>query len=321
MVFLKVALCLIISFLLALFIYPFYIKRMIRLKRGQQVREDGPKSHSAKAGTPTMGGTVMLLVACVLALLFSGLSSAAWLIVLVMLGCGLIGFIDDYRKIVSGQSLGLKARAKILGQFIIAAIFVLLLICFGHYDTKVILPVLNSTFDLGLFYPLFIFLVVLSATNAVNITDGLDGLATGISVLVLLAFFFIGWNKNEPAVMLICASLIGAGLGFLVFNRHPARLFMGDVGSLGLGGAVAALAVITKAELFLVIIGGLYVIEALSVIAQVVSFQLTGQRVLLMAPLHHHFELKGWSEWQVVLVFWAVAAVFAGLGTLLFQFA
>ncbi len=316
---LKIALSLVIALLLTILAYPAYINRMNKLQYGQQIREDGPKAHSGKAGTPTMGGVIFLLAAAVSLIIFTGLSPVAWLVLLVMLGCGLIGFIDDYRKIVGKQSLGLRARSKLAGQLLIAAVFALLLHLLGFYDPLVVLPFLDITINLGFFYPVFLFLVVIAATNAVNLTDGVDGLAAGITIVVLIAFFYIGFINEQTAVMIICTALVGATLGFLVFNRHPARLFMGDVGSIGLGGALAALAVLTKSELFLIIIGGIYVVETLSVIAQVASFQLTGKRVLLMAPLHHHFELKGWTEWKVVLAFWGAAAVFAFLGVLAYR--
>jgi phospho-N-acetylmuramoyl-pentapeptide-transferase len=315
---LNVILSLIIALILALLTYPAYIKRMVKLQYGQQIREDGPKVHAGKAGTPTMGGVIFLLAAAVTIIIFTGSSPAAWLILLVMLVCGAIGFIDDYRKIVSKQSLGLRARSKLVGQLLIAAVFALLLYLLGYYDPLIVLPFLDLTINLGFFYPVFLFLVVVAATNAVNLTDGVDGLAAGITIIVLVAFLYIGFTNEQSVVMLVCAALIGATAGFLVFNRHPARLFMGDVGSLGLGGALSALAVITKSELFLIIIGGIYVVETLSVIAQVASFQLTGKRVFLMAPLHHHFELKGWTEWKVVLVFWGTAAIFALMGVLIY---
>ena len=317
---LKVVMVFIAVFLAVVAASFLFINKMTKAGYGQQVREDGPGAHSTKAGTPTMGGAVFLAAAALGILLFAGSITESWLVVFVMFGCATVGFIDDYRKIAGRMSLGLKARYKLLGQLLVAVLFALLLYLFGHYRAEIILPLFNRSLNLSFFYPVFLFLLVISATNAVNITDGLDGLAAGITAIVFIAFFCIGALNDQPAVLVSCAALLGAVAGFLVFNRHPARLFMGDVGSLGLGGAVAALSVLTKSELFLIIIGGIYVIEALSVIIQVLSFQLTGKRVFLMAPLHHHFELKGWPEQRVVLVFWAVSALFALLGTLLFKY-
>ncbi|MFU8793963.1 MAG: phospho-N-acetylmuramoyl-pentapeptide-transferase [Dethiobacteria bacterium] len=305
---------LLVAFILALIACPLFIKRMKKLQYGQQIREDGPARHASKAGTPTMGGVVILLTAALTAIILAGSSLLTYIILLVMLGCGMIGFIDDYLKIAKNRSLGLKARSKLAGEIIIAALFILALYFAGHYNSAVNLPFSDTSVNLGFIYPLFVFLIVTSATNTVNLTDGVDGLAAGTTVIALAAFLYIALKAGLPVVAVICAALIGACLGFLVYNRHPARLFMGDVGSLGIGGAFAAVAVLTKTELLLIVIGGIFVIEALAVIAQVISFQLTGRRILLMAPLHHHFELKGWSEWRVVGTFWVAALIFALIG-------
>ncbi len=315
----KSALALLVALLAVLFTGPLFIRQMKQLQYGQQIRDDGPASHTAKAGTPTMGGVLILLAAAVAAVIFSFLYPATYIILLVMLGCGLIGFVDDYLKIVRHRSLGLRARAKLLGQVFTALLFIAVLLLAGLYDPAVRVPFSAVELNLGYLYPLFIVLLVLAATNAVNLTDGVDGLAAGTSVLALAAFLVIAIWKGEWAVVVVSAGLIGSLLGFLIFNRHPARLFMGDVGSLGLGGAFAALAVVTKTELFLLIIGGIFVVETISVIAQVISYQLTGKRILLMSPLHHHFELKGWSEWRVVLSFWSAAALFALLGLIAYR--
>lgn len=302
------------AFILALITCPLLIKRMKELQYGQQIREDGPARHVSKAGTPTMGGVVILMTAAVTAIIMVGSSPLTYIVLVVMLGCGMIGFIDDYLKIAKNQSLGFKARSKLAGEILVAAFFILALYFTGYYNPAVNLPFTDTSVNLGFFYPLFILLIVISATNTVNLTDGVDGLAAGTTVIALAAFLYIALQAGLPVVAVICAALIGASLGFLVYNRHPARLFMGDVGSLGIGGAFAAIAVLTKTELLLIVIGGIFVIEALAVIAQVISFQLTGKRILLMAPLHHHFELKGWSEWRVVGTFWAAALVFALIG-------
>lgn len=316
---LKIILTLTIAFAAALVACPVFIRRMKMLQYGQQIREDGPARHSTKAGTPTMGGVVILLAAALAAVITAGKEPQLYMILFVALGCGLIGFIDDYLKIAGRQSLGLRARSKLAGGLAIAAIFTLSIYIAGLYSPLVSIPFSSVVINLGFLYPFFVFLVVLSATNTVNLTDGVDGLAAGTTVIALAAFLYISLQSGRPAVAIFCAALIGACLGFLVYNRHPARLFMGDAGSFGLGGAFAAIAVLTKTELLLIIIGGIFVIEALSVMVQVLSFQLTGRRVLLMSPLHHHFELKGWSEWRVVLVFWTAAAIFSVAGVLAYQ--
>ncbi len=304
------------AFVITALFSPLFIKNMRRLQYGQQIREDGPAKHSAKAGTPTMGGLVFIPVAILASIAVTGFSPALYAALLVTIGCGLIGFLDDYGKIAHGRSLGLKARSKMGALVILTALLVIALHRFGLYSTEIQVPFLNIEFDLGVFHPFFIFLVIAATSNSVNLTDGLDGLAAGASIPGLGAFMIIAWQAGIPAVGVFCAALAGSCLGFLLYNRYPARLFMGDVGSLALGGAFAAIAVVTGTELFLILVGGVFVVEALSVIVQVASFKLTGRRVLLMSPLHHHFEVKGWTEWKVVTVFWAAAAGFALVGVL-----
>ncbi len=307
------------AFLLTAVFSPLFIKNMRRLQYGQFIREDGPANHSVKAGTPTMGGLVFIPAAVLVSLVLSGFSPALYAVVLVTFGCALIGFLDDFGKIAHGRSLGLKARSKLGATVILTALLIFTLHRFGLYSTAILVPFFSLEVDLGVFHPLFIFLVISAASNSVNLTDGLDGLAAGTSIVGMVAFMVIAWRSGLPEVGLYCAALAGACLGFLVYNRNPARLFMGDVGSLALGGAFAAVAVVTGTELFLVLVGGVFVLEALSVIIQVAAFKLTGKRVLLMSPLHHHFEMKGWSEWKVVLIFWAAAALFALLGVLAYS--
>jgi phospho-N-acetylmuramoyl-pentapeptide-transferase len=287
-----------------------------RRQFGQQIRVDGPARHLKKAGTPTAGGVVFLIAAGSALLIAANFNPSLWIAFLLTLGSALIGWLDDYAKMAHGHSLGLKARDKIAGQALLTAVFTGLLYLSGNYSSVVELPFTGVTLNLGWFYPLFIFMIILSTTNAVNLTDGIDGLAAGTAIIVLLAFLYIALESGRPDMAQFCGALVGGCFGFLIYNLHPARIFMGDVGSLGLGGALAAAAILTKAELSLVVIGGLYVLEALSVILQVLSFQLTGRRILLMAPLHHHFELKGWSEWQVVTAFWGLTFIFALIGLL-----
>jgi len=307
------------AFLITVIATPYFIKTMRRLQYGQQIREDGPAQHSVKAGTPTMGGLVFIPAAVLISVVLTGFYPALYAVLIVTLGCALVGFLDDFGKIAHGRSLGLKARSKLAAELVLTALLVLALHRFGFYATEILVPFFNFAIDLGFFYPVFIFLVISGSSNSVNLTDGLDGLAAGTAVIALGAFVAIGWLVGRPEIMIFSAALAGACLGFLVYNRYPARLFMGDIGSLALGGAFAAMAVVTKAELFLILIGGVFVLEALSVMIQVASFQLTGRRVLLMSPLHHHFEMKGWTEWKVVSAFWSAAVVFALAGVWAFS--
>jgi phospho-N-acetylmuramoyl-pentapeptide-transferase len=308
-----------LTFLATAIVCPFFINRMKQMQYGQQIRDDGPARHSLKAGTPTMGGVVMLLAATAVSIIFAGKSPVLYLLLIITLGCGLIGFLDDYLKLFFNRSLGLKARSKLAGLVALSLIYILLSGFMGLYSTKLLLPFFNLSLDLGIVYPAFVFILILGFSNSVNLTDGVDGLAAGTSAIALIAFLFITIGTGFPEAAIFCAAMTGACLGFLIYNRHPARLFMGDVGSLALGGTFAVLSLVTKTELFLLIIGGIFVLEAASVIAQVISFQLTGRRIFLMSPLHHHFELKGWSEWRVVKVFWGVALLFAVTGVAVFS--
>ena len=300
------------AFFLCLILCPLYIRFS---PFGQQIRLDGPGRHFRKAGTPTMGGVVFLFCIVLILFLFVPISPLLLAALLITLAGGLLGLIDDYQKTARHRSLGLKARHKLAGQFIFALIFYFVLLAHGH-STVVHIPFSSTSVDLGCLYPLLIFVMILGAANGVNLTDGIDGLAGGTAILALLALLILASQQGQSDLVYFCAVLIGAVFGFLVFNLHPARIFMGDVGSLSLGTALAAVAILTKAELLLVIIGGVFVLETLSVILQVVSFKLTGRRIFLMAPLHHHFEMKGWSEWYVVTGFWALGFCFALLGIL-----
>jgi phospho-N-acetylmuramoyl-pentapeptide-transferase len=306
-----------VAFAVSVVVCPLLIRVMRRLQFGQQIREDGPARHRVKAGTPTAGGVVFLL-AMVTALLIAWWGhSWTWdlgLLLLITLGSALIGWVDDYAKMTHSRSLGLKARSKLGGQVIIGGLFVAGLYFFGDYSAEITIPFTGTGLDLGYLYPVFIIFIITAFTNAVNLTDGIDGLATGTAIITLLAFLYIANTAELSGVALFCGALVGGFFGFLVYNLHPARIFMGDVGSLALGGAVVGAAILAKQELLLVVIGGVFVLETLSVILQVISFKLTGRRIFLMAPLHHHFELKGWSEWQVVTGFWGLAFILAIAG-------
>lgn len=302
-----------VSFILAVILGPLTIPLLRRLKFGQQVRDDGPQGHLKKAGTPTMGGAIILLAFTLAFLKFSVTDIDFYVLLIATLGFGLIGFLDDYIKIVFKRSLGLTARQKLIGQ-LACAVFICVLLWQSDHSTVLGIPGTTWGLDLGWFYYPFIILMMLAISNAVNFTDGLDGLLSGTSAIALAAFALIAMQLSEIAAAVCAAAMIGAVLGFLVFNAHPAKVFMGDTGSLGIGGAIGAIAILTKTELLFLVIGGIFVIEMLSVVIQVVSFKTRGKRVFKMSPIHHHFELSGWSEWRVVITFWLAGIVLAGLG-------
>ena len=303
-----------IAFLTTAVLGPFLIPLLARMKAGQVIRNDGPSRHLGKAGTPTMGGTLIISAIILASLTMAGHSREVILCLAATVAFGLIGFWDDYIKVVLRRSLGLRAREKLVMQLFFALVFGIYVV-FGLFrGTDVIIPFSGDVVTLGYWYFPFIIIVFLATTNAVNLTDGLDGLAAGSTFFVALGLIIICFMTSHPALAVFAGSLAGACLGFLLFNRHPARVFMGDTGSMALGGAVASIAALTRSELALIVIGGIYAVEALSVILQVISFQTTGKRIFLMSPLHHHFELKGWGEKLVVRVFWLVSLLFVILG-------
>lgn len=308
---------LIIAFLVAVLISPILIPLLRRLKFGQSIREEGPKSHYKKAGTPTMGGLIILIAALVAASMMTisltDFSYEMILLIFVTLGFGMIGFLDDFIIIVLKRNLGLTSRQKMILQLVIAACFTYGLIVINH-PTTVHIPGTSYTFDLGFLYFVLVMFMLVGTSNAVNLTDGLDGLLAGTAAIAFGAFAVLSWGLSHFQIALFSTALVGALLGFLVFNAHPAKVFMGDTGSLALGGALAGVAVLTELEILLVIIGGVFVIETLSVIIQVISFKTTGKRVFKMSPLHHHYELSGWSEWRVVVTFWTVGLLLGALG-------
>lgn len=302
------------SFGVVVLLGPLAIPLLRRLKFGQVVREDGPAAHKAKTGTPTMGGLMMLAGITAAVLVVYRDSSQAWLMLMVTLSCGGLGFIDDYIKVVLKRNLGLKAKQKLFGQIVIALLFSWLVTQTMGRGTELWIPGLDQRWDVGFLFHALVFFIIVGTTNAVNLTDGLDGLAAGTSVVACGIFAGIAYYLAQFAVAGFFAAVTGASLGFLVYNHHPAKIFMGDTGSLALGGALAAGAVLTRTELVLPLIGAIFVAEALSVIIQVISFKSTGRRVFRMSPLHHHFELGGWSETKVVGVFWLVGLVCGLLG-------
>jgi len=300
-----------LALVIALALGPVLIPILRRLKFGQSIREDGPQRHLAKAGTPTMGGVLILVALTVPSLIFAGKDPRVWLALFITLGHGLIGFLDDFIKVVLKRNLGLKAKQKLLGQVIMAVALAFIATTYFGRGTDLWIPFLGVTLDFGPLYYVLIFLVLIGTTNAVNLTDGLDGLAAGTTIIAASAYAVIALSFGQQPLAVFCVSLAGAVLGFLRYNAHPAKVFMGDTGSLALGGALAAVAVLTKTELLLIIVGGVFVIETLSVIIQVLSFKSTGRRVFKMSPIHHHFELSGWSETKVVTVFWLAGVFFA----------
>lgn len=310
---LKLALIPVTAFIVCALIGPVLIPYLHKLKFGQSIRECGPASHMKKSGTPTMGG-LMMLAALVLALCWGKFTPHVLMALVLTLGHAVIGFIDDYIKVVMKRNLGLTAKQKFLMQFILAGAYVYF--AETHLqNTTLWVPLVNITFDFGWAYYALAFILLVGTTNAVNLTDGLDGLVSFVSVPVTLAYAFIAYMQGMLDVSGFALGLTGACLGFLLFNRHPAQVFMGDTGSLALGGGVAALALLTHTELLLVIIGGIYVAEATSVIIQVAYFRLTGgKRFFRMAPLHHHFELGGWKEVKVVECFTIVSFLLSAVG-------
>jgi phospho-N-acetylmuramoyl-pentapeptide-transferase len=331
---------------IALVLGPWVIRRLQEMQIGQFIREEGPESHKAKAGTPTMGGVLIVIATVVPTLLWADLKNSYVLLTLgSMLAFAAIGFVDDYSKVMRRNNKGLSARGKVLFQVLtgfMAGIVLLIFLTRGDYSTELVMPffknfhpdlVIHSLLGRSYLWPLgfvpfllFIVLVVVGSSNAVNLTDGLDGLAIGCTIIAAGAltiltyltsnsrfanYLDIQYIPHAGELTVFCGALVGASLGFLWHNAHPADIFMGDVGSLSLGGTIGVVAVIIKQEVLLFFVGGVFVLEALSVILQVASFRLTGKRIFRMAPLHHHFELAGWSESKVIVRFWIAALVFA----------
>ena len=308
------------ALLICIFLSPKFIEYLRKREFGQQIREDGPQGHHVKAGTPTMGGVLIFLAVAVPFLILSNYEWRSIGVFGVAIACALLGFADDYIKLVRRRSLGLRARTKLGVTIAISLALWFIAEHEAHLAPTLRLRFVDYQIDLGPLYPLLIYFVVAGTTSAVNLTDGLDGLAAGCAAIVLLAYIGITFITGADLDMAMLAGcLVGACIGFLWFNAFPATIFMGDTGSLGLGGAIAGLAVMTKTELLLVLIGGIFVVEALSVAIQVISFQTTRRRVFLMAPIHHHFELKGWSETKIILRFWIVASICGAIGFTIYR--
>jgi len=313
----SILVAMITAFIIAVILSPIFIPYLRKLKFGQSIRDEGPKSHKKKSGTPTMGGIIILIAlslsAIFISMYFDVLSTRTFILLFVTVCFGIIGFLDDYIKVVKKRNLGLTSKQKFICQ-VIVSIIVFFAIKSTGVSTSVTIPGTGYEIDLGFIYALLIIFMLVGTSNAVNLTDGLDGLVSGTAAIAFGAYAVLAYNQQQLDVAIFSIAVVGAVLGFLVFNAHPAKVFMGDTGSLALGGALAAIAIVTNLEILLVIIGGVFVIETLSVMIQVASFKTTGKRVFKMSPLHHHYELSGWSEWRVVVTFWFVGLLFALLG-------
>lgn len=326
----QVFLAVVVAMVACALLFPLWI-RLLRVRNiGQQVRADGPQGHLVKQGTPTMGGVLILVVVTGVYFAMGSFGKRSVLALFVLLACGLLGFVDDWAKVAHERSLGLRPRAKIIWQVAIATAFGLLAVNWVGITSSVWIPLTDYSLNLGALtssfqvggvqvlvpwlYLAFVAVMIIGESNAVNLTDGLDGLAAGTVMIVMLAFAAIAYRQDRLEIALFGAAIAGACVGFLWYNSYPADIFMGDTGSLGLGAAIAALAVVTKTELLLLLIGGIYLAETLSVVLQVASYKLTGKRIFKMAPLHHHYEMKGWSETKVMVRFWIVTGILAGAG-------
>ena len=315
MIFVYAMLSLLITFVLV----PILIPTLKRMKFGQSIREEGPQSHMKKTGTPTMGGLTFLIsiiITSVVAIIFVDHSNPIILLLFVTLGFGLIGFIEDYLIVVKKNNQGLTSKQKFLAQILIAVIFFVLSNVFNlvNFSTTLHIPFTDAGIPLSFAYVIFIIFWQVGFSNAVNLTDGLDGLATGLSIIGFAMYAIMSFVLDAPAIGIFCIIMVFALLGFLPYNLNPAKVFMGDTGSLALGGIFATISIVLNQELSLVFIGFVFVVETLSVMLQVASYKLTKKRIFKMSPIHHHFELCGWNEWKVVTVFWSVGLITGLIG-------
>ncbi|GGH99590.1 phospho-N-acetylmuramoyl-pentapeptide-transferase [Mammaliicoccus vitulinus] len=309
----------VIAFLLTLILVPVLIPTLKKLKFGQSIREEGPKSHMKKTGTPTMGGLTFLLstiIVTIVALFYVEQVGPLILLLFVTIGFGLIGFIDDYIIVVKKNNQGLTSKQKFFAQIAIAIIFYIVSVILPNYDfeTAINIPFTDWSLPLSIFYIIFIVFWQVGFSNAVNLTDGLDGLSTGLSIIAFGFYAVLSFILDKPEIGLFCLVMLASLIGFLIYNKYPAKVFMGDTGSLALGGIFATISIMLNQEITLLLIGLVFVIETLSVMFQVTSYKLTGKRIFKMSPLHHHFELVGWSEWKIVLVFWATGIITGAIG-------
>lgn len=306
----KMILPIVSSFAMTYAVMPLFIGYFRVKQFGQEIRDEGPKWHNVKAGTPTMGG-VVFLIAAVLTGLWVGawqnlLTPSLFILLFILFLYGLLGFLDDFIKIFKKRNMGLNSLQKLIGQILGAVIFYFVFLKDGNSNS---LNVFSFELNLGILYGLFVIFWLVGFSNAVNLTDGIDGLVSGLGVISFATYGMIAWKQNQFDVLIICLSVIGGLLGFFQYNRKPAKIFMGDVGSLALGGLLAAISILLHQEWTLLLVGLIYVIETASVMLQVSSFKLTGKRLFKMSPIHHHFEMSGWTEWKIDLVFWGIAFV------------
>jgi len=325
----RIIYALVTAFLICMALTPNAIERLRRRKLGQTIREEGVQAHLEKGGTPSMGGIVILVSIAVSTVVWAPLNSLVIVVLLALVILGAVGFADDFVKMTRRNTAGISGRSKMLGQSIFGAGLGYYLLQSEWMEPTLFVPLVNEQVELGWFYIPFVMLVVVGASNAVNLTDGLDGLAAGVSLIVFFSYAGICYTagnfifsdhlaipfiRGAGELAVFCAAVIGACIGFLWYNTNPASVFMGDTGSLALGGVIGTVAVLVKQEILLVVVGGIFVLEALSVIIQVISFRSTGRRIFRMAPIHHHFELAGWAEPKVVIRFWIITLILALIG-------
>jgi phospho-N-acetylmuramoyl-pentapeptide-transferase len=307
-----------VALVIGLLVGPRFIRLLQKRGIGQNIREAGPERHNVKQGTPTMGGVLILVAALIPYLIFAGKHWDSLVVIILTYGSGAIGFADDLLKQRRQRSLGLSARVKFLLQIPLVGVACFLALRYGGADSRLMVPLIKQGLEIGFLYYFFAFILISGFSNAVNLTDGLDGLAAGTVAVALFAYAGIAFLRGETDLAILASCLTGACVGFLWYNTHPASVFMGDTGSLALGAALAGMAIVTEMELLLLLIGGLFVVEALSVMIQVFSFRYFHRRVFLMTPIHHHFELLGWSEMKIIVRFWLISAILAGAGFTLY---
>lgn len=311
----------IVSFIIVLLLGPVIIPALKAFKFGQSIREEGPKSHLKKTGTPTMGGIMFIIGIIITTIVVAPkITGALWVALITTVGYGLIGLLDDGLKILRKKNLGLRAYQKLVGQITLSFILAYFAYTNVNIGSSIHIPFTKIMFDLGIWYIPFTMFTTVALTNAVNLTDGLDGLASGVTLIVCVFFAVVAYGLGNMDLSIFCGALVGGLLGFLKYNSYPAQVFMGDTGSLALGGAITALAILLKMPLIILIVGGIYVVEAASVVIQVISFKLTGKRVFKMAPLHHHFEQLGWHETKIVSWFSIITAILCMVGFLAISF-
>ncbi len=317
MEYLQIGITTAIAFVITVIGIPLMIPVLKRIKAGQSIREDGPQSHMIKSGTPTMGGLVIIGAVLITSLTAGKTTTDMLIIIAAFVAFGILGFLDDFVKVSMKRNLGLTAIQKLALQILIAVGLAFYQSKVSIYGTTVFIPFVNEYWDFGIWYIPFIAFVVVAMVNSVNLTDGLDGLASGVTLIVALFLAIVGTTYGFTTASVFCAAMAGACFGFLMFNKHPAKVFMGDTGSLALGGGIAAAAIMMNIELVIPIAGGVYVAETVSVILQVASYKLRKKRIFKMAPLHHHFELSGWKETKVVAVFWTTTFVLCAISLLI----